>query len=380
MTLINVDAPKQSGVLMQYVDEYRNSEVLRSHLAQLRLQASRRWVIMDVCGGQTHSLLRSGLEAALEDVIEFVHGPGCPVCVTPASVIDEAVELAFRDGVVVTTFGDMLRVPGNKCSLLHARGSGAKIRTVHSPIDAVALAQKEHDKHFVFLGVGFETTAPSTALAVLQANHLGLTNFSVLSHHVKVEPAMKAVMQMPDNRVQGFLAAGHVCAVTGYQHLIEFADQFHVPVVVTGFEPLDLLLGLTECIRSLEEKRPAVHNRYPRAVQETGNLHAMKMIEQVYQVATIPWRGLGDVQDGGLVMRPAWELFDSRRRFGLGGAAPSDDGECRSADVMCGRLKPPDCALFGTRCHPDNPVGAPMVSSEGACAAYFRYGTPRRNA
>lgn len=361
---------------MKFVDEYRHPALLTSQLAELRRDITRRWVIMDVCGGQTHSLLRHGLEAALEDVLELVHGPGCPVCVTPAEAIDDAVELAKRRDVALVSFGDMLRIPGRNGSLLQARAGGADVRTVYSPVDAVLLAAKEPSKQVVFFGVGFETTAPATALAVLQARQLGLRNFSVLVHHVRVEPAMRAVMRLPGNRVQGFLAAGHVCTVTGFTHYGAFVNEFAVPVVVTGFEPLDLLTGLTECVRLLEMNQPQLRNQYARSVRPEGNLHAQRLIDEVYTVATVPWRGFGAIPDGGFVMRSELREFDARCRFGLAAPVSSSDGDCRSADVMVGRIKPPDCPLFGNACTPDTPVGAPMVSSEGACAAYFRYVPP----
>jgi len=362
---------------MQYLDEYRNSDLLKTQLANLRSLITRRWVVMDVCGGQTHSFLRSGLEAALDDVVELVHGPGCPVCVTPAQVIDDAIDLAQRN-TVIATFGDMLRVPGSTTSLLQARAAGGDIRTVYSPIDAVLLAQKNPGLQVVFIAVGFETTMPSTALAVAQARQLGLTNFSLLAHHVRVEPAMRTIMMMPANRIEGFLAAGHVCAVTGYQRLSQFAEQFRVPIVVTGFEPLDLLIGLTECITSLEQNRTEVRNLYPRAVHPEGNSHAIKWIDEVYQIATVPWRGMGEIPDGGFVIRSEWRQFDARHRYKLDLFGNDDDAECRSGDIMSGRLKPHDCPLFGNRCVPDHPIGAPMVSSEGCCAAYYRYTAERK--
>ena len=302
---------------MKFIDEYRHPALLKSQLAELRRGVTRRWVIMDVCGGQTHSLLRHGLEEALEDVLELVHGPGCPVCVTPAEAIDDAVKLAKRPDVILASFGDMLRVPGRNGSLLLARAAGADVRTVYSPVDAVQLAAKEPTRQVVFFGVGFETTAPATALAVLQARQLGVKNFSVLVHHVRVEPAMRAVMQLPDNRVQGFLAAGHVCTVTGFAHYGAFVEEFQVPVVVTGFEPLDLLTGLTECVRLLETRQPQLRNQYARSVRPEGNPHAQRLIDEVYTIATVPWRGLGAIPDGGLVMRSEWRDFDARNRFEL---------------------------------------------------------------
>lgn len=361
---------------MKFVDEYRDRARVISQLSALRETITQRWVIMDVCGGQTHSLLRHGLEEALEDCLELVHGPGCPVCVTPAHAIDDAAKLAKRPEVILASFGDMLRVPGRDGSLLHAKLTGADVRTVYSPVDAVQIAAKEPTRHVVFFGVGFETTAPATALAVLQARQLGLTNFSVLVQHVRVEPAMRAVMQMPDNRVNGFLAAGHVCTVTGFAHYQSFVDTFKVPVVVTGFEPLDLLAGLTECVRLLESELPELCNQYPRSACPEGNVHAQRLISQVYKVATVPWRGFGSIPDGGLVMRPELSNFDARCRFELTAPVSSGDGDCRSAEIMTGRIKPPECPLFGNACTPETPAGAPMVSSEGACAAYFRYARP----
>lgn len=358
---------------MKFVDEFRDPALLKRLLTELRQTASKRWVIMDVCGGQTHSLLKHGLETALGDVLELVHGPGCPVCVTPAETIDDAITLSLTPGVVLATFGDMMRVPGRHGSMAMATARGARIRPVYSPVDAVRLAERDPSQHVVFFGVGFETTAPATALAILQARQLGLSNFSVLAHHVRVEPAMRALMLMPGNRVQGFLAAGHVCTVTGFSHYSNFVDEFRVPVVVTGFEPLDLMVGLLECVRLLERGERKLCNQYSRSARAGGNLHAQRLIDEAYLVATVTWRGFGAIPDGGLVLRPELRQFDARSRFDLPVVEATGDGECRSADVMSGRIKPPDCPLFGSSCSPDTPMGAPMVSSEGTCAAYFRY-------
>lgn len=360
---------------MKYVDEYRDPERLRTALTALRRACTQRWVIMDVCGGQTHGLLRHGIEAALDDVVELIHGPGCPVCVTPAEVIDEAIALALRPGVLVASFGDMLRVPGPRGSLLQARARGAGVRTMLSPLDAVTWARETPEKTVVLLAVGFETTAPATALAVLQARQLGLRNFVVLAHHVRVEPAMALIAASPARRVQGFLAAGHVCTVTGTAGYAELAARCGMPIVITGFEPLDLVQGLTECVTLLESGRVAVANPYQRCARLEGNPVARGLIDEVFAVATIPWRGLGPIPDGGLQLRPAFQDFDARRRFPRTealGASPQDQSPC--GDVLTGRIKPPECPLFGTTCTPHAPLGAPMVSSEGACAAYFRYG------
>ena len=358
---------------MKHVDEYRHPLRLKEQLAVLRRSITRRWVIMDVCGGQTHSLLRNGLEQALIDVLDLVHGPGCPVCVTPADVIDNAIDLAHRPDVILASFGDMLRVPGPRGSLLQARAAGANVRTVYSPIDAIQLAIQEPAKEVVFLGVGFETTAPATALAILQAQKLGLRNFSILVHHVRVLPAMSALMSSLDCRVEGFLAAGHVCTVSGFAEYDDFVNRFSVPVVVTGFEPLDLLLGLSSCVKLLETGKCLVVNEYSRSAKTAGNVVAQKFVDEVYEVATVPWRGLGEIPDGGLRLRQAYHHYDARSRFGLIRSADSHEEECRSGAIMAGQIKPPECPLFGTVCTPDHPIGAPMVSSEGACAAYFRY-------
>ncbi len=359
---------------MNLVNEFRQSGLLQQQLARLRRIVTRRWVIMDVCGGQTHAFLRYGLEAAVDDVLELIHGPGCPVCVTPVEVIDEAVSLAVDHQVVLATFGDMLRVPGSKESLLQARTRGGDVRMVYSPLDAVRLAIREPSRQVVFLGVGFETTAPATALAVLQAEQHRLTNFGLLSHHVRVEPGMRAILEHPDCRVQGFLAAGHVCTVTGYAHYQQLVEKYGVPIAVTGFEPVDLLAGLMTCVELLEEQRPELRNAYGRSARPEGNHEAQRLIDRVFQIADITWRGFGTISKGGLVMRQEYRLFDARQRFSMLSPTPRDDQTCRSAEVLSGRLKPPQCPLFGGECTPDHPLGAPMVSSEGACAAYYRYG------
>ena len=360
---------------MKLVDEFRDPELARRLLADIRQRATRRWVLMEVCGGQTHSLLRNGIDSALADVVELIHGPGCPVCVTPAEDIDLACQLAQRPEVILTSFGDMLRVPGNAGSLLDVKTRGADVRMVYSPLDAVALAQREPQRQIIFFAVGFETTAPTTALAVLQAERLGLKNFSLLVSHVRVLPAMELLMRAPDNRVQGFLAAGHVCTVTGFAEYDDFVREFGVPVAVTGFEPMDLLVGIRECVTQLESGRVEATNCYSRSVRRLGNVAAQRVIEQAYAITDGPWRGFGVVPRGVLRLRPELQRFDATQRFGVIEPRPRLCGsnDCRAADVLAGRIKPPECRYFGEGCTPETPLGAPMVSSEGACAAYHRY-------
>lgn len=359
---------------MKYLDEYRDPTAARKLLGEIRRRASRPWVLMEVCGGQTHGLLRHGIEAELEGVVELIHGPGCPVCVTPLEAIDTAQQLALRDDVILTSFGDMLRVPGSRRSLLDARTAGGQVRIVYSPLDAVELAKRHRDKQIVFFAVGFETTAPATALAVRQAARENLDNFSLLVAHVRVLPAMERLVQSPDNRVQGFLAAGHVCTITGYESYEPFVHRYPLPVVVTGFEPLDLLAGILACVRQLEAGEARVENGYARSVRRRGNQAAQDVVREVYEVCDRPWRGFGVVPDGGLQLRDAWRSFDAADRFGGLAQLPIvETEECRSADVLAGRIKPPECPAFATTCTPERPLGAPMVSSEGACAAYHRY-------
>jgi hydrogenase expression/formation protein HypD len=359
---------------MKYVDEFRDPRLARLLVEEIRAIATRRWVLMDVCGGQTHSLLRHGIEDALADCVELIHGPGCPVCVTPVEAIDMAQSLATRDGVTLLSFGDMLRVPGSRGSLLTARSAGAKVQAVYSPSDAVRIAREHPEGQYVFFAVGFETTAPATALAVLQADRLGLQNFSLLVSHVRVLPAMESMLLAPDNRVQGFLAAGHVCTITGLEAYEPLSRRFQVPVVVTGFEPVDLLRGIREAVLELEAGRNRVVNAYARSVRPAGNEAAQRAIAAVYEIADQPWRGFGIVPRGGLRLKADWLHYDAARRWGGWQVLPiAQDSPCRSADVLAGRIKPPQCPEFGRGCHPLSPLGAPMVSSEGACAAYFHY-------
>lgn len=358
---------------MRYVDDYRDADAAGRLMCEIRRMATRRWVLMEVCGGQTHSLLRHGIEPALEGSVELIHGPGCPVCVTPVEAIDFAQRLALEPGVTVASFGDMLRVPGSRQSLQGARTLGASVRIVYSPLDAVALAQREPQTQVVFFAVGFETTAPATALAVAQAERLGLENFSLIAVHVCVEPAMRAILESPDCRVQAFLAAGHVCTVMGYESYRTLAERHHVPIAITGFEPTDLLEGILECVQQLEAGTHDVVNRYARAVANGGNRAAQELVATVYEAADRPWRGLGVIPQGGLALRYRWRRFDATERFGHLLEPAAVDGECLAGDVLTGRIRPTECPHFGTRCTPDTPLGAPMVSSEGACAAYFRY-------
>jgi hydrogenase expression/formation protein HypD len=362
---------------VKFIDEFRDPDFAANLVRQIKSTARRPWVLMEVCGGQTHSLLRHGIDVELQDVVELIHGPGCPVCVTDIATIDLAQQLAFLPDVVLTSFGDMLRVPGSNGSLLSARAAGAHVMTVYSPLDAVGYAQNHPEQQVVFFAVGFETTAPATALAVLQAHQLGLKNFSVLVSHVRVQPAMEALMQDPDNRVQGFLAAGHVCTITGYESYADFATRFHVPVVVTGFEPVDLLQGILECVTQLESGKSEVSNSYGRSVERFGNPAAGRIVETVYEIADRAWRGFGVIPAGGYRLRSDYTNYDAQRRFEPTCTPTTHVSEdlqrCKAGDVLAGRLKPCDCPEFGKACTPDSPLGAPMVSSEGACAAWYRY-------
>lgn len=367
---------------MKFVDEFRDPDAARKLVERIKSVATRKWVLMEVCGGQTHGLLRHGIPSALEGSVELIHGPGCPVCVTSERSIDFAQRLAVQPDVVVTSFGDMLRVPGSTESLLRVRSRGGNVRTVYSPVDAVQLAAQHPDKQVVFFAVGFETTTPATALAVLQARELALQNFSLLVSHVRVQPAMESIMLATNNRVQAFLAAGHVCVVTGFESYHDFARRFRVPVAVTGFEPLDLLNGILECVEQLESGRCEVTNTYERAVSSSGNDAAQQIVRSVYEVANQDWRGLGIVSAGGLQLRSEFADMDARRRFSplrdeADSSADSDRAtsheHCRAGEVLSGQLRPCDCPEFAVACTPDSPLGAPMVSSEGACAAYFRY-------
>ncbi len=359
---------------MKYLDEFRDPQIALRLVDRILATATRRWVIMEVCGGQTHSLLRHGIDAALESAVELLHGPGCPVCVTPVEAIDLACQLALRPRTVVTSFGDMLRVPGSHSSLAQIRAQGGTVRMVYSPLDAVELAASSPEDEIVFFAVGFETTLPATALALLQARERKLSNFSLLSAHVRVLPAMEAILAAPENRVQGFLAAGHVCTITGYDDYERLASRTHVPIVVTGFEPVDLLEGVLACVQQLERGDATVMNRYERSVQAAGNPHAQALVDRVYRIADRPWRGLGVIPSGGYELRDEFLHCDARHRFSCDPPSPErNQSRCRSGDVLSGRIRPRDCAEFGTGCTPENPLGAPMVSSEGACAAYYRY-------
>jgi hydrogenase expression/formation protein HypD len=359
---------------VRFVDEYRNGGDIRRVLSAIGAAARRPWTMMEICGGQTHTLLRSGIDRMLPESVEVVHGPGCPVCVTPLEQIDRAIAIARRPKTILTSFGDMLRVPGSDVDLLSVKAEGADVRIVYSPLDAVKLAQTRPDRDVVFFAVGFETTAPANAMAVWQANELGLTNFSILSSHVLVPPAMEAILGSKDNRIQGFLAAGHVCTVMGYEEYEPIAARYRVPIVVTGFEPLDLVQGIYMTVVALEAGRVGVENQYSRSVRREGNVPARRLIDQVFEVCDRPWRGIGVLPRSGLRLRPAYEAFDAERRFAVESVSATESPLCIAGEILRGTTKPRECSQFGTRCTPEHPLGAPMVSSEGACAAYFRYG------
>jgi len=359
---------------MKYLNEYRDPEVARGLIEQIKREATRSWVLMEVCGGQTHTIVRQGLDEVLGGAVEMVHGPGCPVCVTPLEQIDRALALASRPDVIFTSFGDMLRVPGSDCDLHQIRARGGNVQIVYSPLDAVELARRTPDRQVVFFAVGFETTAPANAMAVWRARELGVTNFSILVSHVTVPPAMTAILESPDNRVQAFLAAGHVCTVMGWTEYEPIAARYRVPIVVTGFEPLDILEGMLLAVRQLESGRHEVENQYVRSVRRDGNQPAQDLVSRVFELVDRAWRGIGEIPRSGLGLRAEFADFDAERRFALEGIRTREPAECRAGDVLRGILKPMDCPAFGKACTPEHPLGAPMVSSEGACAAYFNYG------
>ena len=358
---------------MKYLDEYRDGEKARAYARQIGRLTTRPWSIMEVCGGQTHAIVKFGLDEILPKFITLIHGPGCPVCVTPLEYIDKAIEIASRADTIFCSFGDMLRVPGSGTDLLSVKAGGGDVRMVYSPTDALKIAAQNPGKEVVFFAVGFETTAPATAMAAHQAAEQGVKNFSMLVSHVLAPPAMEALLSSPDCRIQGFLAAGHVCTVMGCGEYEAIAAKYRVPIVVTGFEPLDILQGVFMCVRQLEEGRAVVENQYSRVVRPDGNPHARELIGRVFEVTPRQWRGLGQIPASGLRLRSQYEGLDAEKRFGLAGRATAEPAECLSGLVLQGRIKPVECPAFGRACVPEHPLGAPMVSSEGACAAYYRY-------
>lgn len=358
---------------MKYLDEFSNPELAGKLIEQIRAATSRRWAIMEVCGGQTHSIIRHGIDQLLPDEIEMIHGPGCPVCVTPLEMIDKALEIAGRPEVIFCSFGDMLRVPGSAKDLFRIKSEGGDVRVVYSPLDALTIARENPDRQVVFFGIGFETTAPANAMTVYQANRLGIKNFSLLVSHVLVPPAIAAIMESPTCRVQAFLAAGHVCCVMGTEEYPALTEKYRIPIVVTGFEPLDILEGIRRTVIQLEAGRHELENAYPRAVQAQGNTAAKAMLEDVFEVTDRTWRGIGMIPRSGWRLSPAYREFDAEYRFSVTGIHTAESVVCRSGEVLQGLIKPHECAAFGKECTPRNPLGATMVSSEGACAAYYLY-------
>ncbi|MEJ2748879.1 MAG: hydrogenase formation protein HypD [Anaerolineae bacterium] len=358
---------------MKYIDEFRDAELVKKTVAEIKRVAKRPYTIMEICGGQTHAIMHFGLDQLLPDEIELVHGPGCPVCVTPLEQIDKALAIASRPDVIFTSYGDMLRVPGSGQDLFSIRAAGGDVRVVYSPLDAVKIAQQNPDKQVVFFAIGFETTAPANAMSVVQAKALGVENFSVLVSHVCVPPAMHAILGSPRNRVQGFLAAGHVCAVMGYWEYPPIAEQYQTPIVVTGFEPLDILQGILMTVRQLADGRAEVENAYARAVTFEGNKPAQAIINQVFQPCDRKWRGIGTIPMSGWCLRPEFAHFDAERCFDVAAIRPEESPLCQAGLVLQGLLKPNECPAFGKECMPEHPLGATMVSGEGACAAYYLY-------
>ena len=360
---------------MKFVDEYRDGKIAQEYAKAIASITTQPWTIMEICGGQTHSIVKYGIDELLPKQITLIHGPGCPVCVTPIELIDRAIDLATLPNTILCSFGDMLRVPGTAKDLLTVKATGGDIRIIYSPLDALKIAQENPTKQVIFFAVGFETTAPTTAMAVYQAHQQNIKNFSMLVSHVLVPPAMEAILSSPNCRVQGFLAAGHVCTVMGYTEYEPIAQKYQVPIVVTGFEPIDVLQGIFMCIKQLESGQNLVENQYNRSVRRPGNETAQKLIQEVFKIVPRQWRGIGEIPQSGLGLQEKYAEFDALKRFEL----PENNtqnlatSECISGLILQGINKPHECPAFGTRCTPEHPLGAPMVSSEGACAAYYRY-------
>lgn len=359
---------------MKYIDEYRDGEAASRMVDKIHGLVRHPWVIMEVCGGQTHTIVKYGIDELLPKEVTLVHGPGCPVCVTPLEMIDRALEIAARPDVIFCSFGDMLRVPGSKRDLFAVKSEGGDVRIVYSPLDALKVAQNNPDKKVVFFAVGFETTAPANAMSVWQAKRLGINNFSILVSHVLVPPAMASILQSPQNRVQGYLGAGHVCAVMGWREYEPITARYKVPIVVTGFEPLDLLEGVYMAVKQLEEERAEVENQYVRAVKIDGNIPAQKLILSVFEVADRKWRGIGIIPKSGYKLKYEFREHDAERIFEVDYIEAEESSLCISGQVLKGLKKPHECPAFGKECTPERPLGATMVSSEGACAAYYNYG------
>ena len=358
---------------MRYVDEYRSPEAAAAALRRIRELVTRPWTIMEICGGQTHTIVRSGLSDLLPAGITLVHGPGCPVCVTPLEMIDRAIAIAGHPGVIFTSFGDMLRVPGSTTDLLAQKAQGASVAMVYSPLDALALAERHPDRRVVFFAVGFETTAPATAMAVWEAHRRSVKNFSILCAHVRVPPAIEAILGAAENRVQAFLAAGHVCTVMGTAEYLPLAERYRVPIVVTGFEPVDILNGIAMAVARLEKGSAGVDNAYARAVRNEGKPSARELMTRVFETTDRAWRGIGTIPRSGYRLRDHFAAFDAERLFEVGDIRTTESSECIAGSVLRGVRRPPECPAFGSRCTPEHPLGAPMVSSEGACAAYYHY-------
>ena len=363
---------------MKHVDEYRSAEDAQRLVEAIRARVTKPWTLMEICGGQTHTIMRTGIDRMLPDEIRLVHGPGCPVCVTPVEMLDKAHAIARRPEVIFTSFGDMLRVPGSDGDLLSAKSAGADVRMLYSPLDAVKLAQKHPDREVVFFAVGFETTAPANAMAVHHAKAQGVDNFSVLVSHVLVPPAMEVILSAEDNLVQGFLAAGHVCTVMGYEEYEPIAERYRIPITVTGFEPVDLLHGIQMTVDALEDGRTGVENQYRRVVRREGNPAARRVLEDVFEVRDRAWRGIGVIPKSGYGLAPAYRDYDAELKFEVDTLTAEEPEACIAGDVLRGIAKPDSCSAFGTDCTPEHPLGAPMVSAEGACSAYYRYARGRQ--
>lgn len=359
---------------MRFIDEFRDGATARRYADLIKRVTTRPWTLMEICGGQTHTIVKFGIESLLPEEITLVHGPGCPVCVTPLEIIDKAIAIASRPEIIFTSFGDMLRVPGSKKDLLSVKAEGGDVRMVYSPLDALKIAKSNPEKQVVFFAVGFETTAPPNAMAVREAKRQGINNFSILSSHVLVPPAVEVILSSPTNRVQGLLAAGHVCTVMGFEEYIPLAERYKIPIVVTGFEPVDILQGIYMTVKQLEEGRCEVENQYARSVRREGNVLAQNLLKEVFAVTDRKWRGIGEIPSSGYKLSDEYSAYDAEKIFGVESIEVQEPAVCIAGQVLQGMKKPHECPAFGKECNPEHPLGAPMVSSEGACAAYYHYG------